>query len=203
VGPSVHPPIPSVQAEFQVKAETKPTKVAVGHADKAAKPLEAIKKTKKPVLKSGSYTLLIGEFPEGKVTEGISTRLKKLGVSPVHVDHVKKLHPMYRLFLANFDDHATADKELQKVRQQAPGVFITKENEKFSVYAGSFLNNKKAVAEQKRLALENIKLIIQTTQVSVSLTRVTAGSFRDGGAATMKARLLQKQGFHVKAIKAE
>jgi cell division septation protein DedD len=200
--PSVLLSAPSGHARPEVKTKAKPAAVAVAGTVKPPVPANVSKKTEKPVSKGSAYTLLIGEFPGDSDIGAVSMLLKKHGVSPTRTDQVKRLQPMYRLFLANFDDHETADKEFQTLRQRAPAAFITKENGKFSVFAGSFMNETRAIVEQQRLALEQINLVRQTAQVNVTLTRVTAGTFSDGTAAAMKARQLQKYGVHAKAIKA-
>jgi hypothetical protein len=197
---SVFHPAPSGHARPEVK--TKARAAAVAGTVKPPVPAKVSKKTERPVSKSSAYTLLIGEFPGGSDIGAVGTLLKKHGVSPIRTDQVKRLQPMYRLFLANFDDYETADKEFQTLRQRAPAAFITKENGKFSVFAGSFMNETRAIVEQQRLALEQITLVRQTAQVNVALTRVTAGTFSDGTAAAMKVRQLQKYGVHARVIKA-
>lgn len=194
---------PPVPAQLPVKAGPHPATVVAANGDQAPQAAKEIKKTEKPLLKNSEYTLLFGEFPDARETANTRMKLKKLGISPIRENQVKKPYPTSRLFLASFADHATADKEFRKLRKLASGAFIEEQNGKYSVYAGSFSNKKKAVVEQKFLATKKFKVSNQTAQIATPLTRVTAGSFTDCTVAAMKARRLKKQGFHVKAIKVE
>jgi DedD protein len=196
------PPAPATSAKPQVKAEALPAAVAASGGNEAPKTVKAIRKAAQPGLKGGAYTLLIGEFAGGQDMASIRARLKKLGITPIHEKQVKRLDPMHRLFLANFDSHQVADTELQKLRHQTTGAFIALEKGKYAVYAGSYLNEKRAVAEQQRLAGNNVKLSRQTALVTVSLTRLTAGSFSGSTPAHKEAARLQKQGVIARVIKA-
>jgi cell division protein FtsN len=185
------------------KAAIQPATQPNGEAKKTREPVNTTRKAAKPVVKTDSYTLLIGELPSGQDMTGLRAKIKKLGITPIHEKPVKKLDSMHRLFLASFSNHETAVTELQKLRQLTPGAFIAKENGKYAVYAGSYHQKERADAEKQRLAAKNIRLNSQTVQMSVSLNRVVAGSFSASAAAHKHAKDLRKQGINARVIKAE
>jgi len=167
-----------------------------------AKQQEKAKIHPAPIMAGGAYTLLIGEFSGSQAAADLRTKLQKLGITRVHEEKISKIGTMHRLFLANYEIRQTAETELQKLRQKSASAFMSNEKGTYAVYAGSYLQEKRAVAEQQRLAGENIKLSIQTEPVTITLTRVTAGSFSGSTPAQKKADFLEKHGIHAQVIKA-
>jgi cell division protein FtsN len=192
------PPAPAAPAKPQVKAVTPPAATVTASVAEPAEPAKAAKKVVDP---AGAYTLLVGEYAGGQDMKKLRAMLKKVGITPVRETKATRLDVMHRLHLGDFDSYQAADAALHKLRQQDVDGFVLKGNGKYAVYAGSFLQEKRAVAEQQRLAGKEIKLSIQTAQVTVSLTRVTAGSFSSGEAAQKKADYLEKQGVNAKVVK--
>jgi cell division protein FtsN len=75
-----------------------------------------------------------------------------------------------------------------------------KENGKVAVYAGSYLHEKGAVAEQKRLAGKGVNLSIKTANVMIQISKLTAGSYSSSEDARKEADRLKKQGIIVRVI---
>jgi cell division protein FtsN len=108
---------------------------------------------------------------------------------------------MHRLFLAEFDSHHAADLELQKLKKVTSSAFILEQNGRYAVYAGSYLHERGAVVEQKRLSGKDFKLNLKTAKVTIPVSRVTAGSFSSSEDARKEASRLEKQGIIARVIK--
>lgn len=194
-------PAPALPAAPQQKGATKPVVAATAAAKKALQPASA-RKAAKPVAEQGAYTLLAGEFAVYQEMKSTRAKLKKLGVTPVHGKTVEKLQIMHRLFLADFDSHYAADMVMQKLEKVTSSAFILEENGRYAIYAGSYLHERGAVAEQKRLAGKGFKLSLKTAKVMIQVNRVTAGSFSSSADALKEAGRLEKQGIIARVIKA-
>jgi cytoskeletal protein RodZ len=193
-------PAPVQPAATEHKAGAKPVAAATAAAKKAPAAVAA-RQAAKPAAEQGAFALLVGEFAVDKEMKSTRAKLKKLGVTPVHEKKVEKLQTMHRLFLADFDSHYAADIELQKLAKVCSSTFILEQNGRYAVYAGSYLHERGAAAEQKRLAGKGFKLGIKTAKVMVPVKRVTAGSFSSSPDALNEASRLNKQGITARVIK--
>ncbi|HEX9080487.1 MAG TPA: SPOR domain-containing protein [Desulfuromonadaceae bacterium] len=193
--------VPAQQAKPRQKGEAKPAMKTVA-AKKTPETAKAAGHAAKPAAGKGSYTLLIGEFAIDGDVRNDKAKLKKLGVSQVQGKRAQRPVTMHRLFLAEFDSHYAADQELQKLAKATGSAFILEEKGKFSVYAGSYLRQKGAASEQKRLAGKGFKLGIKTAKVMMPLTRLTAGSFASSADAEKEASRLKGHGIRAKVVKA-
>jgi len=189
------PAVPPAKAQKEIK--TKPVAVAAGKVDKIVKPSAG----KKRSATKGTYTLLAGEFASDRETEKARLKLEKQGISNVGVRKSKKDETMHRLFLADFDSREAAEAELRKLLSQSGSAFIMNEKGRHALYAGSYLHERGAVAEQKRLARKGVKLTLKTVKVSLPISEVTAGSFSGSEAANKEAIRLKKKGIVVRVIK--
>jgi hypothetical protein len=108
---------------------------------------------------------------------------------------------MHLLFLADFDSHEAAATELRKLQPQTGSAFILKENGRYALYAGSYLHEKGAAAEQKRLAGKGFRLALKSVNVSLPISEVTAGSYPSIEGARKEAARLKKSGVVVRVIK--
>ncbi len=200
------PQQPSAKAE---KTEKKPVRVVQdrtaaapapsGKAGQEAgtKPGEAARQT----MKQGAYTLAVGEFANERELQRARAKLEKLGIAQVDTQKIKKPEIMHRLFLAEFDNHKSADAELRKLQQVTGSAFMLEEKGRYAVYGGSYLHERGAVAEQKRLAGKGVKLGIKTVNVMIQISKLTAGSFPSDADARKEAHRLEKQGIVAQVIK--
>jgi len=179
------------------KSKPKPVAVAAGKEEGIAKPAVPVKRT---AIK-GVYTLLAGEFVSERETKNARLKLEKQGITNFHVRKIIKSESMHRLFLADFDSHDAADTELRKLRPNTNSAFIMNENGRYAVYAGSYLHERGAAAEQKRLARKGVKLTLKMVKVSLPINELTAGSFPGGEDAKKEANRLKKKGIVVRVIK--
>jgi hypothetical protein len=184
-------------AKAQKGSKAKPGAVAAGKVDNKAMPPVAV--TGKAA--KGKYSLLAGEFASDRETENARRKLAKQGITDVSVKKIKKVETMHRLFLADFDSHEAAATEMLKLRPQSDSAFILNENGRYALYAGSYLHERGAAAEQKRLAGKGFKLTQKSVKVSLSVSEVTAGSFPTSEDARKEAARLKKKGVVVRVIK--
>ena len=200
------PQQPSAKAE---KTENKPARVVQARTAAApapsgkdgqeagTKPGEALRQT----MKQGAYTLAVGEFANERELQRARAKLEKLGIAQVDTQKIKKPEIMHRLFLAEFDNHKSADAELRKLQQVTGSAFMLEEKGRYAVYGGSYLHERGAVAEQKRLAGKGVKLGIKTVNVMIQISKLTAGSFPSDEEARKEAHRLEKQGIVAQVIK--
>ncbi|HEY6838097.1 MAG TPA: SPOR domain-containing protein [Geobacteraceae bacterium] len=182
-------------------AKTEPAKVPAAKPE-AKKPGAAPKAVVKQGAKTahGAYALQIGDVAADEVSK-VKSLLKKLGITPVAQKHVKEVKQMHRLFVADFAEHSGADAELQRVRKVSSDAFILPVGEKFAVYAGSYLSDKRALSERNRLSAQGIKISVQKTKVSVPLVRISAGNFSDSASADAAGKRLRKHGLSARVVK--
>jgi hypothetical protein len=200
------PQQPSAKAE---KTEKKPARVVQARTAAApapsgkdgqeagTKPGEAVRQT----MKQGAYTLAVGEFANERELQRARAKLEKLGIAQVDTQKIKKPEIMHRLFLAEFDNHKSADAELRKLQQVTGSAFMLEEKGRYAVYGGSYLHERGAVAEQKRLAGKGVKLGIKTVNVMIQISKLTAGSFPSDEEARKETHRLEKQGIVAQVIK--
>jgi hypothetical protein len=194
-------PIPMPSAGRQRKTELNRVAKTTTESKKAPEPNRTARQQAKHVERQGAFTLLIGEFALDRDMKSCRTRLKKLGITPIQGMKVEKLENMHRLFLMDFDTHYAAEIQLKKLRKVSASAFILGQNRHYALYAGSFLHQKGAILEQKRLAEKRIKLDMQTAKVKIPYNRMTAGSYASSADAQKVASRLRKQGIIAKVIK--
>ena len=179
-------------------AKPAPKPAAEAKAAKGAAPKTA-KATAKPA--AGVYALEInGDLAESEMGP-VTAKLKKAGISNVVTSKAQKGEPMHRLFLADFGDRGEAAEELERLKMVAPSAFMLKENNRYAVYAGSFLREGKAAVEQDRLYDKGVRLMLKEATTPVSVVRVRAGSFADQASAQKAAGNLKKSGLTAKVVK--
>lgn len=152
-------------------------------------------------VKQGAYTLAVGEFANERDCQRARSKLEKLGFAQVDTQRIRKTEIMHRLFLGEFDNSKSADAELRKLQQLTGSAFILKESGRYAVYGGSYLHERGAVAEQKRLAAKGVKLGIKTADVMIQISKLTAGSFPSGADAMKEAQRLEKLGIVAQVVK--
>jgi cell division protein FtsN len=189
------PAPPPAKAQKEIKA--KPAAVAAVKVDNKVKAAVDGKGT----ATKGGYTLLAGEFASERETENARLKLERQGITDVSVRKSKKDETMHRLLLADFDSHEAAAKELRRLQPETGSAFILNENGRYALYAGSYLREKGAAAEQKRLAGKGFKLTLKTVIVSLPVSEVTAGSYAGSEEAKKEANRLKKKGIVVRVIK--
>jgi hypothetical protein len=97
---------------------------------------------------------------------------------------------VYRLIADSFDTIELAKKRKTELMRQCESPFVVKNNQGYSVIAGSQLTETLAVAEQKRLAAKNISTTIVELRMPLKQRRMqSTGSFTIRDAVIMASRL--------------
>jgi len=188
---------PASSAKRGQETGTKPAGAVTGAGKKVSVPAVTARQT----VKQGAYSLAVGEFATERELQKARAKLEKLGIAKVDTRKIKKPEIMHRLFLAEFDNHNAAATELRKLLQLTSSAFILEENGRYAVYGGSYLYERGAVAEQKRLSGKGVKLSMKTATVMIQISKLTAGSFPSDADARKEAHRLEKQGIVAQVIK--
>ncbi|MCM2357917.1 MAG: SPOR domain-containing protein [Geobacteraceae bacterium] len=172
-------------------------------AKKGAAPAKPASKVEKAAVKrkGGSYALLIGDFVPDATFAATQAKLKKSGITPVRESDIRAAEPMNRLFVAEFNDQDMAEAELGKLKKLTADAFLIADSGRYSLYAGSYFTEGRTAAEIKRLTAKGIKPVARKTQVTIKVTRVTAGSYPSAEEARKDAARLKKLGIVAKVVK--
>jgi hypothetical protein len=147
------------------------------------------------------YTLQIGEYVVQSGLGEAKKKIKSLGLEPLVEPGAKKKGPMTRLYLGEYPSQAAAKKGLDKLRAgKVDGFYLLEEDQKYHVYAGSYLDEKGAAKERQRFAALGIKLSLKQVVVAVPTFQLTAGNFPTREAALAMAGELEKQGVSSRVI---
>jgi cell division protein FtsN len=149
----------------------------------------------------GNFTLLIGVYVVEKSMTAEKAKLKSAGLSPVIRKGPKKIEPMNRLFISEFDSRSEATEELQKLKKWTHDAFILPDKGRYTVYAGSYFLKARAESEQNRLIKQGFNPVVQKADVRVSTMKLTAGSFSTKKAAEEKAAHLRKLGIKATVLR--
>jgi hypothetical protein len=150
---------------------------------------------------AGRYAVEIDrDLAESEMTP-VMTKVKRAGMSRIVKSKAQKGEQVHRLFLADFANHEEAQEELERLKLAAPGAFMLKENGRYAVYAGSYLREGKAAAEQDRLYEKGVKLLLKSAKAPVPVVRLRAGSFPDQASAERSASRLKKEGVPAKVVR--
>lgn len=141
------------------------------------------------------YTLTIGEYADKTTMDAAIKKLHRAGLIPTVMTMSRKPNTMIRLHIADYSDQKSARREIEKLRKfKVDGFVIAGKDGTFSVYAGSYRNQKQAVIEQERLAALGIKTVPKDSAIPSTMFKLTAGSFATQKAAAETAAKLKKQG---------
>lgn len=226
------PPAPKPPPAAPVPAQEKPQKAVVKPAPKAEQkpaapakpsppkeiPKAAVPEKSQPLpvksaqpkasagvpakTSAASYTLFIGEFPEGKVLNDAKGVLKKNGIAPVAMKSVSITKKMHRLVSGEYTEHDAALSQVQKMREKGVDAFMIEGNAAYIVYAGSYLYADRAEVEKERLQKNGMNVSIASSDIKVKLFKVTAGSFPSPELAEKAAGKLKEQGLTPRVVAA-
>lgn len=147
------------------------------------------------------YTLeIVGDLAESEISP-VAAKLKKAGINRLEKIRSHKTEPMHRLFLADFANRDEALEELERLKLATADAFMLQENQRYAVYAGSYMREAKAATEQKRLLAKGVQLLQKSATAQVPVVRVRAGSFSDHASAERAVSNLKKQGVSAQILK--
>lgn len=202
--PAAKPATPATAAKPAPPAATAKPAPHAATAKKGAAPAKPVNQGEKAAVKrrGGDYALLIGDFVPDATFAATQAKLKKSGITPLRESDIRAAEPMNRLFVAEFNDQDMAESELQKLKKLSADAFLVADNGRYALYAGSYFTEGRTAAEIKRLTAQGIKPVARKTQVTIKVTRVTAGSYPSAEDARKDAERLKKLGITAKVVKA-
>ena len=170
----------------------KPRKAVVAHVKKPA-PVAAASKA--AASEAGErWTVVVGNYLLEDAMAVDMARVRKAGFEASIKPGGRMKAQMNRLFLAEYDDHTTAQAELDKLMRHTSDAFILGQAGKYAVYAGSYLLADRVTSEKERLAAAGFPLTLIRAEVSIPSKCLTAGSFGNRKAAEAALKKLTAAG---------
>ncbi len=202
--------VPAPAAVPQPKSKEEPKKaepvkpaekkvVAAAPETKVKKPSVAKKDAVKPepveaAVKTGPWTVLVGNYVmEGSLALD-QARIKKAGLEPVIKPGARKKAKMNRLLLVELADRSAAKVELHKLKKHTSDAFILDQGGKHFVYAGSYILDSRAASEKERLTAAGFTLSLKQEEVLIPSKNLSAGVFSDKKAAESALKKLKDAG---------
>ena len=145
--------------------------------------------------KKGSWTVVAGSYLQEGTLASDLVRISKLGLSPAVVPGARKPTTMYRLVVTETGDPAAAAAALLKVKQVTADAFQLPHGKRVTVYAGSYMEESRALSEKKRLAAAGVPATVGRTTLTLPFKRLTVGPFADRSEAEAAAAKLRSAGF--------
>lgn len=192
----------AVKAEVKKPAaETKKSTVADKKSgpvkDSVKKPVTAVQTKPEPGAKNkttGPWTIVVGHFVLEEALSADMGKIRKAGFEPVVKSSGKKKATMNRLFVSDFDDRATAQSTLEKLKRHTSDAFILEQGGKFSVFAGSYLQSESARTEKERLKAAGYSLSIKHSAIEIPAQTLSVGPFSNKKSADAALGKLKSAG---------
>jgi hypothetical protein len=204
VKPAATAPVKAEQVKSVAKTAEQPTAAAKPAVKKRVAAVSSPHKSTKSVAKKPKavYALKVNTDLALSEVQPMLAKLKNVGLTVVALNKATREERMHRLFFAAFDRQSAAQAEAQKLQTLSPAAFILFENGKYSVYAGSYLREDKAIRERDRLFDKGVKLTVDPARVAVPVVKITAGHFVDSAEADKALKRLRKSGISATVVKA-
>ncbi len=202
--PVVVAPPQEPQSVIPIPEKSAPATKAVAEMtpapDAAAVPSEPKRTTASKPAVSQPYTLTAGAFVSQKNQREVERKIRRLGYTP-QVQTVESMVPMTRLLLGIYDDPAAAQARRQELSAQLPGLFALQQGEKVALYAGSFQDLDQARRLADQLYLRGILVDEETISLSMSLKKISFGSFPSRAEAEKAAKRAAAAGLTAQVAK--
>lgn len=143
--------------------------------------LETVVKAKKT--KSGTWSLLVGNYVLEEALSADMGRVRKAGFTPLINPSGRKKMTMNRLLVSEFNDRAAAQSALGELKRHTSDAFVIEQGRKFAVYAGSYMLNEAANSEKARLKAAGFKVIVKHVDVAIPSQSLSVGPFNNKKAA--------------------
>lgn len=144
--------------------------VSAGHAK-----LAPVVKTQKTA--AGSWTLTVGNYVLEEALSADMGRVRKAGFEPVVKPSIRKKTTMNRLLVSEFNDRATAQSILEKLKRLTSDAFIIEHGGRFAVYAGSYLQSESARSEKERLNAAGFPVSVKHSDIAIPTQSLSVGPF--------------------------
>jgi outer membrane protein TolC len=190
-------PGPSRQDTPVAPAETTITEPAAPPAQAVVPGPSRTVETEGPI---AGFTLKIDVFVTNAALAEVQKVLKEAGLTPVLQYGPKKTGEVIRLLTGSYSSQKAALEKIDALRRIKADSFFLRGKGGFKVYAGSYILEKGARSEQKRLASLGVKTTLEKASVNLPTYRLTAGTFDTREAADATASRLATRGLQARVV---
>lgn len=180
-----------------IAGKTKTAAVAKKQDEKEKTPIPSARKKTHLVaagVPSRNWTVVAGPYLLEETLANDLAKIGKAGLTATVQPGSRRKTAMRRLFLAQFDDRAAAQGELDKLKKLTSDAFILGHGGKHAVYAGSYLLDSRAESEKERLSAAGFALTVKRVDVAIPSKRLVVGTYRDKATAEAAAKKLKNAG---------
>jgi hypothetical protein len=146
------------------------------------------------------FTLKIDVFVTNAALAEVQKVLKEAGLTPVLQYGPKKTGEVIRLLTGSYSSQKAALEKIDALRRIKADSFFLRDKGGYKVYAGSYILEKGARSEQKRLASLGVKTTLEKASVNLPTYRLTAGTFGTREAADATASRLATRGLQARVV---
>ena len=130
-----------------------------------------------------SWSLIVGNYVLEEALSADMGRVRKAGFAPVVKPSARKKTTMNRLFVSEFNDRATAQSTLEKLKRLTSDAFVIEQGGRFTLYAGSYLQNESANSEKERLKAAGFTATVKHADIAIPSRSLSVGPFNSKKAA--------------------
>ena len=149
-------------------------------------------KTKKTV--SDPWFIEVGTYVLEEALSADIGHVRKAGFEPIVKPSTRKKTVMNRLFIYESTDRASAQSTLEKLKRHTSDAFVIEQGGKFTVYAGSYLQNESAVTEKDRLKASGFSAIVKHADIAIPSQNLSVGPFNSKKSADAARAKLKNAG---------
>ena len=189
-------PAPAKPAAAPVKPAAAPVKPAAAANKKQSAAAVPKGEVNKPAA-GGPWSIIVGDYVLEEALAADLGRVRKSGLEPVVKPGSRKKSAMNRLFVSEFNDRASAQVALEKLKRHTSDAFVMEQGGKFAVYAGSYLKNEAADSEKERLKSAGFSTTLKRMELSIPSQTLAVGPFTSKKAADAARDKLQRAGLKV------
>jgi cell division septation protein DedD len=130
-----------------------------------------------------SWSLIVGNYVLEEALSADMGRVRKAGFEPVVKPSALKKTTMNRLFVSEFNDRVAAQSTLEKLKRLTSDAFVIEQGGRFTLYAGSYLQNESANSEKERLKAAGFTATVKHADIAIPSRSLSVGPFNSKKAA--------------------
>jgi cell division protein FtsN len=141
--------------------------------------------------------IIVGDYVLEEALSVDLGRVRKSGLEPIVTPGSRKKAAMNRLFVSEYNNRASAQATLEKLKQLTSDAFVMQQGGTFAVYAGSYLKSEAASSEKERLKAAGVTTTLKRLDLTIPSQTLTVGPFASKKAADAARGKLQGSGLKV------
>jgi len=158
--------------KIAAKPTIKKTETVVGAPNKKIHTTIKAKKTA-----TGPWSLVVGNYVLEEALSADLGRIRKAGFQPVVKASTRIKSAMNRLFVAEFPDRDSSQPTLDKLKRHTSDAFVIEQEGKFTVYAGSYMQDWAANSEKERLRGAGFAVTIKHVDIAIPSQNLSIGPY--------------------------